>query len=160
MDIIIQNRHRKQGWEGIEERWRVFSSFSPFQFFLIAGWNYRKLIYHIIIIIYYIIYIYIIHMYISFVTMSLTSLVFKSAGHQKGWPLRHDSNVGLAICTLWPHLVTWQGKEEGRSPMIGWDPKTEVAPSSRRRKKRKEKVSLGSDGAQLKPRLRVKEDEK
>ena len=29
MDKIIQNRHRKEEWEGIEEGWRVFSSFSP-----------------------------------------------------------------------------------------------------------------------------------
>ena len=36
-----------------------------------------------------------------------------------------------------------QGGEGERSQMIGWDPKTEVAPSSRRRKKkRKEKVSF------------------
>ena len=36
--------------------------------------------------------------------------------------------------------VAWHGKEEGRSQMIGWDLKTEVAPSSRQRKKGKEKV--------------------
>ena len=28
MDKIIQKRHGKEGWEGIEEGWRVFSSFS------------------------------------------------------------------------------------------------------------------------------------
>ena len=37
--------------------------------------------------------------------------------------------------------VALHGKEEGRSQMIGWDPKTEVAPSSRRRKKENKKVS-------------------
>ena len=37
--------------------------------------------------------------------------------------------------------VAWHGKEEGRSQMIGWDPKTEVAPSSRQRKKEKRKIS-------------------
>ena len=46
MDKIIQNRHRKEGWEGIEEGWRVFSSLSPLPvFFFIAGWNYSKLIF-------------------------------------------------------------------------------------------------------------------
>ena len=28
MDKITQNRHRKEGWEGIEEGGRVFSSFT------------------------------------------------------------------------------------------------------------------------------------
>ena len=37
--------------------------------------------------------------------------------------------------------VTWHGKEEGRSQTIGWDPKTEVVPSSRQRKKENKKVS-------------------
>ena len=37
--------------------------------------------------------------------------------------------------------VAWHGKEEGRSQMIYWDPKTEVAPSSRQRKKEKRKIS-------------------
>ena len=37
--------------------------------------------------------------------------------------------------------VARHGKEEGRSQMIGWDPKTEVAPSSRPQKKEKEKIS-------------------
>ena len=46
MDKIIQNRHRKEGWEEVEEEWRVFSSFSPLLFLLfIAGWNYSKLIF-------------------------------------------------------------------------------------------------------------------
>ena len=42
-------------------------------------------------------------------------------------------------------------REEERSQAIGWDPKTEVAPSSHQRKKRKEKGScwtgLVADGA-------------
>ena len=29
MDKIIQNGHGSEGWEGIEEGWRVVSSFSP-----------------------------------------------------------------------------------------------------------------------------------
>ena len=29
MNKIIQNRHRKEGWEELEERWSIFSSFSP-----------------------------------------------------------------------------------------------------------------------------------
>ena len=51
--------------------------------------------------------------------------------------------------------------EEGRSQMIGWDPKTEVAPSSRQRKKEIRKSVFGhrSWRTNLKPRLRVKEDE-
>ena len=36
--------------------------------------------------------------------------------------------------------VASHGKEEGRSQMIGWDPKTEVAPSSHQRKKENKKV--------------------
>ena len=42
MDKIIRNWHRKEGWEGIEEGWRVFS-FSPLPvFYFIAVWNYSK----------------------------------------------------------------------------------------------------------------------
>ena len=33
MDKIIQNRHRKEGWEGVEEGWRVSSPFSPLPVF-------------------------------------------------------------------------------------------------------------------------------
>ena len=33
MDKIIQNRHRKEGWEGIERGCWVFSSLSPLPFF-------------------------------------------------------------------------------------------------------------------------------
>ena len=53
-----------------------------------------------------------------------------------------------------------QGEEE-RSQVIGWDPKTEVAPSSRQRKTEKKKlvVGQGSYRAEPKPVLRVKEDE-
>ena len=46
IDKIIQNRHRKEGWEGVEEEGRVFSSFSPLPVFFIAGWNYSKLIFY------------------------------------------------------------------------------------------------------------------
>ena len=44
--------------------------------------------------------------------------------------------------------------EEKRSQMIGWDPETEVAPSSRQRKKKKRKlvVGQGSWRTELKPR--------
>ena len=44
--------------------------------------------------------------------------------------------------------------------MIGWDPKTEVAPSSCQRKKEKRKlvVGQGSWQTELKPKLRVKEE--
>ena len=35
--------------------------------------------------------------------------------------------------------------EEERSQMIGWDPKTEVAPSSRQRKKEKRKISCWTE---------------
>ena len=44
MDKIIQNRHSKEGWEQVEEGWRVFFSFSPLPFIFIDGWNYSKLI--------------------------------------------------------------------------------------------------------------------
>ena len=56
--------------------------------------------------------------------------------------------------------VAWHGKEEGRSQMIGRDPKTEVAPSSRQRKKEKRKlvVGQGSWRWELKPRTPVKEE--
>ena len=45
MDKIIQNRHRKKGWEG---RGEEFSPHLPhFRFFLfITGWNYSKLIFY------------------------------------------------------------------------------------------------------------------
>ena len=33
MDKIIQNRNRKEGWERVEEGWRVFSLFSPLPVF-------------------------------------------------------------------------------------------------------------------------------
>ena len=33
MDKIIQNRHRKEGWEGLKERWRVPSPFRPLPVF-------------------------------------------------------------------------------------------------------------------------------
>ena len=39
--------------------------------------------------------------------------------------------------------VAWHEKDEGRSQTIGWDPKTEVAPSSRQRKKEKWKSVVG-----------------
>ena len=48
-DKIIQHRHRKEEWEGIEEGWRVFSLFSPlpvFLFHFIAGWNNSELIFY------------------------------------------------------------------------------------------------------------------
>ena len=46
-----------------------------------------------------------------------------------------------------------QGEEE-RSQVIGWDPKTEVAPSSRQRKKEKRKLAVGQGSwrTELKPR--------
>ena len=57
--------------------------------------------------------------------------------------------------------VARHGKEEGISKMIGWDPKTEVAPSSCQRKKERRKVSCWTgfvaDGTK---ELRVKEDDK
>ena len=34
IDKINQNRHRKEGWEGIEEGWRVISSFSRLPLFI------------------------------------------------------------------------------------------------------------------------------
>ena len=37
MDKINRNRHRKEGWEGIEEGWRVISSFSPLPFFILLS---------------------------------------------------------------------------------------------------------------------------
>ena len=36
MDKTNQNRHRKR-WEGIEEGWRVISSFSPLPFFILIS---------------------------------------------------------------------------------------------------------------------------
>ena len=45
----------------------------------------------------------------------------------------------LVLCDL--TRVACHGKEEGRSQMIGWDPKTEMAPSSRQRQKKNKKVS-------------------
>ena len=47
MDKIIQNRDRKEGWEGVDEGWRVSSLFRPLPAFsflvFITGWNYSKL---------------------------------------------------------------------------------------------------------------------
>ena len=44
MDKIIQNRHKKEGWEGIEEGQEIFPHLGHFRFFrFIAGWNYSKL---------------------------------------------------------------------------------------------------------------------
>ena len=45
MDKIIQNRHRKEGWEGIEEgeEFSTHLAHFPFFFYFIAGWNYNKL---------------------------------------------------------------------------------------------------------------------
>ena len=52
-----------------------------------------------------------------------------------------------------------QGEEE-RSQVIGWDPKTEVAPSSRQRKNEKKKLVVGQGSLQTEPKsvLRVEED--
>ena len=72
--------------------------------------------------------------------------------------MEKEWDTGWHIVALTGHLA--EGEEE-RSKMIGWDPKTEVAPSSRQRKKEKEKVSCWTgfvaDGTKV---LRVKEDEK
>ena len=46
--------------------------------------------------------------------------------------------------------VAWHGKEEGRSQKIAWDPKTEVAPSSRQRKKKKRKLVVRQGSLKLK----------
>ena len=70
MDKIIQNRLRKEGWEGIEEGWRVFSSFSQLPvFYFIAGWNHSKLIFLIfkkMKAIYIYMYIYIVPIYLYY----------------------------------------------------------------------------------------------
>ena len=61
-----------------------------------------------------------------------------------------------------PDVCTWvtssspkklpdQG-EEGRSQTIGWDPKTEVAPSSRQRKKEIRKLVVGQDSWRTEPK--------
>ena len=44
MDKIIQNRHRKEGWEGVEEVVKSFFPISPTSVFFcfITGWNYSK----------------------------------------------------------------------------------------------------------------------
>ena len=51
-----------------------------------------------------------------------------------------------------------QGKEE-RSQVIGWDPKTEVEPSSRQRKNEKKKLVVGQGSWQTEPKqvLQVEE---
>ena len=50
--------------------------------------------------------------------------------------------------------------EEERSQVIGWDPKTEVAPSPRQRKNEKKKLVVGQGSWQTEPKpvLRVEED--
>ena len=53
-------------------------------------------------------------------------------------------------------------EEEERSQVIGWDPKTKVAPSSRQRKNEKKKLVIGQGSWQTdpKPVLRVKKTKK
>ena len=46
MDKMIQNRHRKEGWMGIEEDEEFSPHLAHFRlFYSIAGWNYSKLIF-------------------------------------------------------------------------------------------------------------------
>ena len=49
--------------------------------------------------------------------------------------------------------VAWHGKEEGRSQMIG-TLKTEVAPSSRQRKKEKKKLVIEQGSWQTEPKAK------
>ena len=46
MDKMIQNKHRKEGWEGVEEGGEFSPHLTHFRFFVfITGWNYSKLIF-------------------------------------------------------------------------------------------------------------------
>ena len=61
--------------------------------------------------------------------------------------------MGYRVTYSSPNGSPDQG-EEGRSQMISWNPKTEVPPSSRQRKKEKRKLVVGQDSwrTELKPR--------
>ena len=50
--------------------------------------------------------------------------------------------------------VAWHGKEEGRNQTIGWDPKTEVAPSSCQRKKIIRKLVVGQGSWRMEPKAK------
>ena len=81
-----------------------------------------------------------------------TILVFELT--VKEWPLRknvgHSGDQMFVLGNL--TRVAWHGKEEGRSQTIGWDPKTEVAPSSRQRKKEIRKLVVGQGSWRTEPK--------
>ena len=58
--------------------------------------------------------------------------------------------------------VAWHGKEEGRSQMIGWDPKNGSGTFFPSAKKGKERLVVGQGSWQTEPKpvLRVEEDKK
>ena len=103
--------------------------------------------------------------------------VFRLAGHQRltvkekqrmwvnfGRPLKEGKKMWVRLSVLHDLTrVAWQGKEDDGSQMIGWDPKMEVAPSSRQRKKEIRKLVLDQtsswpDGVKRMPRLWDKKD--
>ena len=65
-------------------------------------------------------------------------------------PGQNGDQQMFVLCDL--TRVARHGKEEGRSQMIGWDPKTEVAPSSRQRKKEMRKSVCWTEVAESEPK--------
>ena len=59
--------------------------------------------------------------------------------------------MGYGVTYSSPNGSPGQGEEE-RSQMIGWDPKTEVAPSSRQRKKEIIKSVVGQGSWRTEPK--------
>ena len=81
------------------------------------------------------------------------------ASHQRMTVKKEYGSQGRPdVYTWWPH--SGRLTREGRSQTIGWDPKTEVAPSFRHQKNEKKKlvVRQGSWQTEPKPVLQVEED--